>query len=186
MSAPSNGTGLREHVLLFSRFLRSPRTVGAVTASSRALAEAMLEGLDLQGPGRIIELGPGTGAFTAAIVERLGPDANFLAIDIDPEFVRRIQKRWPDIACICESGGRSIHALVRVDADSKASWDALIQKVKPALVTLGADPGALSAVRLTRLPQARRGERVQRLLYLNPAPDGTPIVRLGGAVKGQV
>ena len=31
----SNGTGLREHVLLFSRFLKSPRTVGALTPSSR-------------------------------------------------------------------------------------------------------------------------------------------------------
>ena len=87
------------------------------------------------------------------------------------------------IACICESGGRSIHALVRLDVGSKAAWDALIQQVKPALVTLGADVGALSAVRLTRLPQARRGERVQRLLYLNPAADGTAIVRLGAAAE---
>jgi len=45
-------------------------------------------------------------------------------------------------------------------------------------VTLGADPGALSAVRLTRLPQAMRGQRLQRLLYLNPDPDGRPIVEL--------
>jgi hypothetical protein len=87
------------------------------------------------------------------------------------------------IACVSESGGRSIHALVRLDADSKASWDALVHQVKPALVTLGADRNALSAVRLTRLPQARRGERVQRLLYLNPAPDGTPIVHLGSATQ---
>ena len=88
------------------------------------------------------------------------------------------------IACICESGGRSIHALVRVDAASKAGWDALIDQMKPALVALGACRGALTAVRLTRLPQARRGQRLQRLLYLNPAPDGTPIVRLGGSTKG--
>ncbi len=81
------------------------------------------------------------------------------------------------IACICESGGRSIHALVRVDAASKADWDAKIRAIKPVLVTLGADGGALSAVRLTRLPQAMRGERVQRLLYLNPEPDGNAILR---------
>ena len=80
------------------------------------------------------------------------------------------------IASICESGGRSIHALVRVDAESKADWDTKIKVIKPALVTLGADPGALSAVRLTRLPQAWRGDRCQRLLYLNPTPDGTPIL----------
>src|SRR5215210_2579076 len=103
MSEPSNGTGIREHVLLFSRFLRSPRTVGALTASSRALAEAMVEGLDLSRPGRIVELGPGTGVFTAAIIERLGPDTRFLAMDIDPAFVRQIQKRWPAVECVCAS-----------------------------------------------------------------------------------
>ena len=81
------------------------------------------------------------------------------------------------IVSICESGGRSIHALVRIDAASKEDWDAKVGAIKPVLVTLGADPGALSAVRLTRLPQAQRGERVQRLLYLNPAADGTPILR---------
>jgi hypothetical protein len=81
------------------------------------------------------------------------------------------------IASVCESGGRSIHALVRLDAESKQDWDAKVRAIKPVLVTLGADPGALSAVRLTRLPQAKRGERVQWLLYLNPTPDGKPILQ---------
>ncbi len=88
------------------------------------------------------------------------------------------------IASICESGGRSIHALVRLDAESKEDWDAKVRAIKPVLVTLGADPGALSAVRLTRLPQAKRGERVQRLLYLNPAPDGAPMIRMRNVRNG--
>ena len=79
------------------------------------------------------------------------------------------------IASICESGGRSIHALVRIDAASKADWDRVMLPIKPVLITLGADRGALSAVRLSRLPQAMRGERCQRLLYLNPQPNGVPI-----------
>jgi phosphatidylethanolamine/phosphatidyl-N-methylethanolamine N-methyltransferase len=111
MAEAQNGTGIREHVLLFSRFLRSPRTVGALTASSRALAAAMVHGLDLQGPHRIVELGPGTGAFTAAIVDGLGPDTQFLAIDIDPAFVKQIQKRWPAVQCVCASAER-LSALV--------------------------------------------------------------------------
>ena len=79
------------------------------------------------------------------------------------------------IASICESGGRSIHALVQLDAASKADWDRLMLPVKPMLITLGADRGALTAVRLSRLPQAMRGEHCQRLLYLNPQPSGVPI-----------
>jgi hypothetical protein len=49
----------------------------------------------------------------------------------------------------------------------------------------------LSAVRLTRLPQAKRGTQPQRLLYLNPQPDITPIITmpiaaLQNASTGQV
>lgn len=106
MGDTPNGTGLREHVFLFSRFLRSPRTVGALTASSRALAEAMVDGLDLSQPSRIAELGPGTGALTATIVDRLGADTRFLAVDIDPAFVAQIQRRWPTIECVCASAER--------------------------------------------------------------------------------
>jgi phospholipid N-methyltransferase len=106
MSDPLNGAGIREHVLFFSRFLKSPRTVGAVTASSRALAEAMVEEIDLGRPGRIVELGPGTGVFTAAIVERLGRQTEFLALDIDPAFVQRINARWPLVQCVCGSAER--------------------------------------------------------------------------------
>jgi len=105
MSDVTEGTGLREHALLFSRFLRSPRTVGALTASSRALAEAMVTGLEFQAR-RIVELGPGTGAFTAPIVRRLQADTQFLAVDIDPEFVKQVRKRWPGLDCVCASAER--------------------------------------------------------------------------------
>jgi phospholipid N-methyltransferase len=106
MREAPNGTPLREHVLLFSRFLKSPRTVGAVTPSSRALAEAMVAHVDFLKPGRIVELGPGTGALTAPIVERLGPHIEFLAVDIDPAFCDEIQKRWPSVDCVCASAER--------------------------------------------------------------------------------
>jgi hypothetical protein len=100
------------------------------------------------------------------------------------DWLRRLIQMPLRIASICESGGRSIHALVRLDAESKADWDAKMAVLKPVLVTLGADPGALSAVRLTRLPQAMRGKRKQTLLYLNPDPDGTPIIQKTVQTKG--
>lgn len=81
------------------------------------------------------------------------------------------------IAAIYTSGGKSIHALVRVDAGSKAEWDVIADELKPPLITLGADRKAITAVRLTRLPWCERREKqaMQRLLYINPNPDGTPI-----------
>lgn len=74
------------------------------------------------------------------------------------------------IAAIYTSGGRSIHALVRVDAKSKADWDAKARELKPLLTVLGADPGAITAVRLTRLPGCYRGQE-------GPPANGKPIER---------
>lgn len=82
------------------------------------------------------------------------------------------------IAALYTSGARSIHALVRVDAPLKNEWDATAQAMKPILVTLGADPKSLSAVRLTRLPGCYRGQVLQKLLYLNPDPKAEAIVSL--------
>ena len=96
------------------------------------------------------------------------------------------------ISAVYTSGGKSIHALVRLDAESKAEWDEARARMMPFLVTLGACRKALSAVRLTRLPCCERlgtddadggyrpfdKPRLQRLLYLNPAPDLAPICEM--------
>lgn len=85
------------------------------------------------------------------------------------------------IAAIYTSGGKSIHALVAINAESKDQWNSIANELKPTLVTLGADQKAISAVRLTRLPCCRREEKrtVQTLLYLNGEPDSTPLCEKG-------
>lgn len=81
------------------------------------------------------------------------------------------------VVAIYTSGGKSIHVLWRVDAPSKSAWDETIAPLKRQTKVLGADPGCLSAVRLTRLPQCWRPEKggFQRLLYLNPNPTPVPL-----------
>lgn len=81
------------------------------------------------------------------------------------------------IAAIYTSGGRSIHALVRVDAASKPEWDKMRDMIAALVVPLGADPAAMTAVRLTRLPGCMRGDRLQELWYLNPSPRAEPLWR---------
>jgi len=102
-----------------------------------------------------------------------------------------VQLPFPIVAAYT-SGGRSVHALVRVNADSKAAWDAMRDDLVPIVCPLGADGGALSAVRLSRLPGClRHGKRdrdgklqrydrpqMQRLVWLNPAAPAAPILDL--------
>lgn len=82
-----------------------------------------------------------------------------------------LAKVVPRIAAITTSGGRSVHALVRVDAPTKKAWDEEKKRLL-GLVAVGADPGALSAVRLTRLPGCLRGGKEQKLLYFSPSAPG--------------
>ena len=80
------------------------------------------------------------------------------------------------IVAIYSSGGRSWHALVRVNMASKEEFDAMLRNMaKLLLPQLGADPGAMTPVRLTRLPGCTRGGRMQRLIYLNPKAVEKPI-----------
>jgi phospholipid N-methyltransferase len=94
---------MSDHLRLLARFLRSPRTVGAIAPSSQVLAREMVRGLELNGAVRIVELGPGTGACTRQIVRRLGPKGWYLGVEIDPSFAERIRREWPSIECVCAS-----------------------------------------------------------------------------------
>lgn len=79
------------------------------------------------------------------------------------------------IVAITSSAGRSDHALVRTNCQSKSAWNTFKSEQLRPLVELGADDGALSAVRLTRLPNCFRGDSRQQLLYLDPTANPTPI-----------
>jgi phosphatidylethanolamine/phosphatidyl-N-methylethanolamine N-methyltransferase len=80
---------------LLREFLRSPRTVGAIAPSSAALAKAMLDPLDLPDRASVLELGPGTGPFTAHIERLLGPWSRYLGVEVNPAFVALLRRRHP-------------------------------------------------------------------------------------------
>jgi phospholipid N-methyltransferase len=140
------GSGFREHKLLFGRFLRNPRTVGAIAPSSRILARRMLRGVDLSGPVKIVELGSGTGSFTAEIVRRLGSSARFLAIELEPAFVTEVKARWPAIECVCASA-ETLDQLVR--DRNLAPIDYIVSGLPFASLPAGMTAAILSGIRNT-------------------------------------
>jgi phospholipid N-methyltransferase len=73
-----------------TEFLRRPLMTGAVAASSRRLAHAMTEGIGLERARIVVELGPGTGVFTDAILARLAPDARLVAVELNPVLAARL------------------------------------------------------------------------------------------------
>lgn len=62
-----------------------PRQVGAVWPTSRWAVRDLLDMGDLSQARTVVEFGVGTGVYTGEILERLHPDATFLAFEIDPD-----------------------------------------------------------------------------------------------------
>jgi len=81
------------------------------------------------------------------------------------------------IVSITLSGNTSAHAIIRQEAFSLEQWTTAASSIAEQLIPLGACPGALTAVRLTRLPGVIRGDNgnEQRLIWLNSNPASMPI-----------
>lgn len=93
-----NGTSGSGSRLFFRRFVRDPLLTGAQLPSSRTLARAMVATLDPARPGGVVELGPGTGAVTRALLARGFPPERILALEIAPEFAAFLAGAFPGLA----------------------------------------------------------------------------------------
>lgn len=92
----ASGDADRERWLFFRRVLAAPRHVGAVTPSSRYLVDALMRLSNVSAVRTAVELGPGTGPFTAGLLARLPPDSRVLCIERDERFADHLQKRFDD------------------------------------------------------------------------------------------
>lgn len=84
-----------------ARFIKSwfdsPLTTGAVTPSGRFLARAMARCVDPQAQGLIVELGPGTGPVTEALIARGVPAEKLVLVEYDPAFCKLLERRFPGV-----------------------------------------------------------------------------------------
>jgi phosphatidylethanolamine/phosphatidyl-N-methylethanolamine N-methyltransferase len=83
------------------RFLRNwverPLSVGAVAPSSPALARLMASYIDTANGGAVVELGPGTGVVTDAIIARGVRPEDVYSIEYGAEFFQHLRKRLPEV-----------------------------------------------------------------------------------------
>jgi phospholipid N-methyltransferase len=131
------------------QFVRSPRTVGAILPSSVALAQAMLAPIDFNSARVIVEFGPGTGAFTRVIAERLAEDCRYLGIEVNPVFVHMLARQFPRLAFV---GGTvanltEILAMERIDA-----VDAVVCGLPWATLPISLQDRAFAAVDRALIP----------------------------------
>jgi phosphatidylethanolamine/phosphatidyl-N-methylethanolamine N-methyltransferase len=92
---PKSNQRLDEAARFFRSWTEKPMQVGSVTPSSRVLSKAMADHVDLKSEGPVVEIGPGTGPITQALVERGIAEERLVLVEYSPEFCDLLRRRFP-------------------------------------------------------------------------------------------
>ncbi len=76
-------------------WIKAPFLTAAMLPSGLILSDALAAAIDPRVPGAVVELGPGTGPVTAALVARGVTPDRLILIEYNPDFCRLLQKRYP-------------------------------------------------------------------------------------------
>lgn len=102
--------------LHFAReFIKNPRHTGAVCPSSRHLA-AQMAALVPSGEGKVIELGPGSGPMTAAMLHRGIAPSDLILVERTHSFAEQLKRRFPEVKVI---HGDACHLQRLLDASNE-------------------------------------------------------------------
>jgi phosphatidylethanolamine/phosphatidyl-N-methylethanolamine N-methyltransferase len=91
---------LADEVHFLKTLFESPRLTGAVSPSGRFLARAMARAVGPVGDGMVVELGPGTGPVTKALIERGVAPRQLILVEYEAAFCRLLANRFPDVRVI--------------------------------------------------------------------------------------
>src|SRR5580692_8197728 len=94
------GIRLDDEVRFIRSWIERPLTVGAVTPSGKILARAMARYVDPSSTGPVVELGPGTGPVTEALVEAGVDPSRLVLVEFNPSFCKILRARYPDATLV--------------------------------------------------------------------------------------
>lgn len=98
----------RDHRLAFLRgFLDRPKEVGSIIPSSRFMEKRLVTLGEVDQADVVVELGPGTGGTTRALLHAMRPEARLLALEINPHFVELLRRTIRDPRLVVHEGSAS-------------------------------------------------------------------------------
>jgi len=128
---------LADSTVFLREWLANPQHTGSVTPSSPLLASAMARWLPRDPESYVLELGPGTGAVTAALLKRGLREDRLVAIENNPNLARLLQKKFP-----------SAHII----AGDAWEMDTLLAELPVPVTSVGA---VISSLPLLNFPKAQ-------------------------------
>jgi phosphatidylethanolamine/phosphatidyl-N-methylethanolamine N-methyltransferase len=128
---------IADSTLFLREWLVNPQRTGAVAPSSPKLAAAMARWLPRDPESFVLELGPGTGAVTEALIKRGLREDRLVAIEHNPTLAKLLRKRFPRAHII---------------AGDAWELDELLRDHVPAIPTVGA---VISSLPLLNFPKEK-------------------------------
>ncbi len=145
------GAGLADEARFIRAWLDNPMTTGAVSPSGRYLAAAMARHIDPAVEGLIVELGPGTGPVTQALIKRGFAEERLVLVEFDAAFCKLLERRFPRATVI--------------QGDAVRLRETLIGKIE------GPVAAVVSSLPLLNMPDSQRLALLADAFALMP-PDG--------------
>ncbi len=145
-----------DELQFFKGWIDRPKTVGSIVPTSSITARKMASVINPASGLPVLEVGPGTGVITRAILARGVKPENLYALEYSPEFVRHLRRLHPGVNVI-EGDAFNLSAALGDQRDTV--FDSVV-----------------SGVPLLNFPVARRIAYIEGLLGRIPA--GRPVVQL--------
>ena len=145
-----------DELQFFKGWIDRPKTVGSIVPTSSITARKMASIIDPGSGLPVLEVGPGTGVITRAILARGVKPENLYALEYSPEFVRHLRRLYPGVNVI-EGDAFNLSAALGDHRD--LTFDSVV-----------------SGVPLLNFPVAQRVAYVESLL--DRIPTGRPVVQL--------
>jgi phosphatidylethanolamine/phosphatidyl-N-methylethanolamine N-methyltransferase len=96
----SQKTSIADNARFIKQWIENPRLIGAVSPSGPALARAMAGYVEVDREGPIVELGPGTGPVTKALLARGIPAGRLVLVEYEGRFCRMLAERYPSVKIV--------------------------------------------------------------------------------------
>ena len=176
---------LDDEMQFIRSWIEKPLSTGAVMPSSRVLARAMASYVDPRSQGPVIELGPGTGPVTQALVRQGVDPGRLILVEFNPDFCRLLRTRYP-AATVVQGDAYRLRRLLEnyVDEPAAAVVSGLPLVTKPlrtrvrlisdamTLLATGAPFVQFTYAMLPPIPKELSGVRAEssELIWMNLPP----------------
>ena len=139
---------LEDEMQFIRSWIEKPLSTGAVMPSGKALARTMARYVDVTSKGPVIELGPGTGPVTEALVAHGVDPARLILVEFNPDFCRLLRTRYPEATVVQGDAyrlRRLLESTVKEPAAAMVSGLPLVTKPLRTRLRLISDAMALLA-----------------------------------------